>query len=101
MTLIITAIAAIVVAIAYFVKPAFAQKNSLGVLALAYVGASLMWVVDGIACVLEGEPFVELTDTAVMADDALLGVCVVVLGIVVWAIARVYNNSKKSAKAAA
>jgi hypothetical protein len=36
-----------------------------------------------------------------MADDALLGVCVVVLGIVVWAIARVYNNSKKSAKVAA
>jgi hypothetical protein len=96
MTLIITAVAAIIVAIAYFAKPAFAQRNSLGVLALAYVGASLMWVVDGIACVLEGEPFVELTDAAAVTDDALLGVCVVILGIVVWAVARAFNNRKST-----
>jgi hypothetical protein len=100
MTLIITAAAALIVAAIYFIKPNFAQNNSLGVLALTYVGASLMWVVDGIACVLEGEAFVELADAAAMTDDALLGICVVVLGIIVWGIARFYNN-RKLAKAAA
>ena len=88
MTLIITAVAAVVSAIVYLRDPVAARAKQLGVLVLAYVGASLMWCIDGVACLAEGEPFVELADSAAMADDALLGVCVVALGLVAWFVVR-------------
>ena len=50
-----------------------------------YWGAGLMWVVDGIACLAEGEAFIEIADTAAMLDDAILGIVVVVAGLVAWA----------------
>ena len=86
MTLIITACVAIVATIVYFAKPQLADRYHLGFLALMFWGASLMWCVDGFACLAQGEPFVELSDTAAMADDALLGVCVAALGFAVWGI---------------
>jgi hypothetical protein len=86
MTLIITAVAAVIATIIRFAKPEFAAKAYVGLLALMYWGASIMWCVDGIASLVEGEPFVELSGTAAMSDDALLGICVVALGLVVWAI---------------
>ena len=51
-----------------------------------YWGAALMWTVDGIANLIEGEAFVEIADTAVMLDDAMLGFFVVVSGLVAWTI---------------
>jgi hypothetical protein len=84
MTLIITAVAAIVVTIIRFALPTLADRLHLGALALMYWGATLMWSVDGIASLVEGEAFVELADTAAMADDALLGLCVLVLGLLAW-----------------
>ena len=98
MTLIITALAALVVAVIYLRKPAVARANKLGVLVLIYVGAALMWCVDGFACLAEGEPFVELSGTAAMVDDALLGGCVVLLGLVAWLV--IYFVAKKKAAAA-
>ena len=50
-----------------------------------YWGATLMWCVDGFASVVGGGAFVELADAAAVVDDALLGVCVVALGLVAWA----------------
>ena len=97
MTLIITAIAAIVATIIRFTKSEVADRFHLGFLSLMFWGATLMWCVDGFACLAEGEPFVELVDTAAMADDALLGLCVVVLGLVVWGIVCVTKQPKAPA----
>ena len=101
MTLIITAIAALITAIVYLRDPAAARSKQLGVLVLTYLGAALMWCVDGFACLAEGEPFVELADTSAMADDALLGVCVVALGLVAWLVVRLVVSKKALATAAA
>ena len=97
MTLIITAIAAIVATIIRFAKSEVADRFHLGFLSLMFWGATLMWCVDGFACLAEGEPFVELVDTAAMADDALLGLCVVVLELVVWGIVCVTKQPKAPA----
>ncbi|MDR1778424.1 MAG: hypothetical protein LBR14_01525 [Clostridiales Family XIII bacterium] len=92
MTLFITLAAAIAAAVIWLLKPEFARKNRIGFLALMYFGAAIMWTVDGFAALAEGEPFVELSDAAVVKDDALLGLCVVVLGILIWGIYRTVKN---------
>lgn len=97
MTLIITAIAAIIATALRFLAPPSAQRFHLGILALMYGGASIMWIVDGIACLAEGEPFLELSDAAAMTDDALLGICVVVLGLVVWGIVLLGKRKQDNA----
>ena len=94
MTLIITAIAAIIATIIRFAAPQVGERLHFGALALMCWGASIMWCVDGFACLAEGEPFIELTDTAAMADDALLGICVVVLALVVWGIVNFVKRPK-------
>lgn len=99
MTLIITAVAAIVATILRFALPS-ATRLHLGALALMYWGAAIMWCVDGFACLAEGEAFIELADTAAMADDALLGVCVVVLGLVAWGIVCLVKRNQKQPAAA-
>lgn len=99
MTLILTAVAAAIVSILYFRDPVAARAKHLGGLALMYWGAALMWCVDGFACLAEGEPFVELADTAAMADDALLGVCVIALGIVAWLVGSRIAESRRLAAA--
>lgn len=85
MTLILTLVAALVVTFVRFAYPVIGLRYRLGMLSLMYWGAALMWSVDGMAALAAGEPFVELGDRAIMADDALLGACVVLLGLVVWA----------------
>ena len=87
MTLILTFAAATVATAILLARPACARAHRLGMLALMYWAAGLMWCVDGIANVLSGEPFVELAYQAAMADDALLGACVIALGLAVWAVA--------------
>ena len=94
MTLLITALAAIIAAVIWFTKPDFAKAFHIGALALMYAGAALMGGVDGFACLAEGEAFIELTDTTAMADDALLGLCVVVLGLVIWGIVLLIKRRK-------
>lgn len=99
MTLVLTAIAALVVAVTYFKNPAEAREYHLGALALMYLGAALMWCVDGFASLAEGGSFIELSDASAMVDDALLGVVVVVVGAVAWGILN-YVSKRRSASAA-
>jgi hypothetical protein len=94
MTLVLTALAAVAVAVLRFAKPAVGVKWHLGVLALMYFGASLMWCVDGIASLVEGGSFVELADQAVVLDDSLLGLSVIALGLVVWSLALLFLRRK-------
>lgn len=100
MTLIITAVAALIAAIVYLRDPIAARRQSLGVLVLTYLGAALMWCVDGFACLGAGEPFIELADPVAMADDALLGICVVALGLAAWLVVRYFAGRKLAAAAA-
>ncbi|MDR1238136.1 MAG: hypothetical protein LBK28_07835 [Propionibacteriaceae bacterium] len=86
MTLILTALAALVVTALRLGRPVLAVKWRLGMLALLYWGAALMWCVDGIAALAEGAAFVELADPAVVLDDSLLGLSVIGLGLVVWGV---------------
>ena len=72
MTLVITLLAAAIATIAWYAAgPKSTMK--IGVLALMYWGAGLMWIVDGIACLAEGEAFIEIADTTAMLNDAILG----------------------------
>ncbi len=85
MTLIITAMAAIIATIAWYIQLP-KNKYRFGVLALIYWAAALMWCVDGIFSLTEGEGFIEITNGAIMLNDALLGIVIVVAGLVVWGI---------------
>ncbi|MCR5149008.1 MAG: hypothetical protein K6C35_08610 [Eubacterium sp.] len=80
MCLIITAIAAIVSALIWYFK-LNDPKYQFSTLVLMYTGAALMWCVDGIFAVSEGEGFFDLS-----ANDALLGLVVVVCGAAFWVI---------------
>ena len=94
MTLVITLCAAAIATIAWYAT-APNSKLHLGVLALMYWGASLMWTVDGINGLIEGEGFIEITDTAAMFDDAVLGLLVVIIGLAAWAIYLVAKDPKR------
>ena len=95
MTLVITAFAAAIATVVWY---ALGKESGMkaGVLALMYWGASLMWTVDGIACLAEGEPFIEIVDPAAMLDDAILGLVVVAAGMVAWAIYLLVKDPKGS-----
>lgn len=93
MTLVITFLAA-AIATAFWYAKAPNSDMRLGTLALMYWGAALMWCVDGINGLIEGEGFIEISDTAAMIDDAALGLVVVVVGLVAWAIYLVVKDPK-------
>lgn len=76
MCLILTCIAAVVSTILYFLCPGLSRRISLEHLALMYWGAALMWSVDGVFRLMEGEHFFELT-----LNDTLLGMLVVICGL--------------------
>jgi hypothetical protein len=94
MTLVITFIAAAIATALWYSKAPNSDMR-LGTLALMYWGAALMWCVDGIFCLLEGEGFIEIVDTAAMLDDAILGIVVVASGLVAWAIYLVVKDPKR------
>ena len=94
MTLVITLLAAAIATIAWYaVAPD--NKLRLGVLALMYWGAALMWTVDGINGLIEGEGFIEIADTAAMLDAAVLGLLVVIVGLAAWALYLVVKDPKR------
>ncbi|MDR1851188.1 MAG: hypothetical protein LBR21_00820 [Propionibacteriaceae bacterium] len=83
MTWILALLAAGVATAIRFAKPKSAYVQ-VGVLALMFWGATLMWTVDGIANLIGGQAFIELIDQEAMLDDTLLGLSVLGLGIVLW-----------------
>lgn len=76
MCLILTCIAAVITTVLYFRYPKISARFSLEHLALMYWGAALMWSVDGVFRLMEGERFLELT-----VNDTLLGILVVICGL--------------------
>lgn len=87
MCLILTCIAAVITTVLYFRYPKISARFSLEHLALMYWGAALMWSVDGVFRVMEGEHFLELT-----LNDTLLGMLVVICGLGVVGLRRVIRR---------
>ncbi len=92
MCLILTAAAAVITTIIWYFK-FNDRKYKLGTLALMYWGASIMWSVDGIFSVIDGEGFFNMS-----ADDALLGVIIIVCGIAAWLALLLADNIKSKKK---
>lgn len=89
MFFIITALAAIISTIIWYVKIED-NKYNLGTLSLIYWGATLMWLVDHVIEFLaEGGSFFEITLSA-----TLLGIAVVGLGLLAWITLVIIKNPK-------
>lgn len=82
MTLLITAFAAIITTIVWYTRPTSNMK--IGVLALMYWGASLMWLVDAVREYIEIGAEYFTPAAADMINDAYLGLSVVALGMIIW-----------------
>lgn len=89
MCLIMTTFAAVVTTLVWYFK-ANQKELKLGMLALMYWGAAIMWLVDAFYGVAEGEPFFDLS-----ADDALLGLVIVLCGLVAWVVSLLISDPKK------
>lgn len=92
MCLIITVFAAIITTAIWYLNDN-SRKYGIGMLTLMYWGASLMWLVDIIFSVAEGGSFFNVS-----ADDALLGVVIVMCGLIVWTIALLWKDPKNIIK---
>lgn len=77
MCLIMTIIAAVVFTALW----AKMRKQSLLTTTLMFWGASLMWSVDGIASLLDGEPFFDIS-----SEDTVLGFIIVACGLAIFAV---------------
>jgi hypothetical protein len=89
MFLIMTALAAVIVTIIWYVKSPN-DKYKLGLLSLMFWGATIMWLVDHIMVfAAEGGEFFEIS-----TDATMLGVAVIVLALMVWAIVLVISDPK-------
>ena len=83
MTLLITLFFAVAVTVIWYSSEK-ARKMKAGLLCYMYWGASIMWLVDAVAEYMEmgAEYFVPAAKD--MLNDAFLGLCACVLGLVVW-----------------
>ncbi len=89
MWLIMTALAAIITTVVWYVK-APEDKYKLGLLSLFYWGATLMWFIDHIMAYLtEGGEFFEIS-----TDATLLGVAMIVFALIVWLIVLLISDPK-------
>jgi hypothetical protein len=93
MWFIITALAAIVTSIIWYVKQPD-DKYKLGLLSLMFWGAAIMWFVDHVMAVAtEGGEFFEVN-----LDATMLGVSVIVLALVVWLVILLITDPKGALK---
>jgi EamA domain-containing membrane protein RarD len=100
MTLLLTIIAGIVTTIIWYKNEQ--SKLSLGTLSLMYWGASIMWFIDAIFEYAEMGAEYFNQPIADIFNDLLLGVCVVVLGLLIWLVVllikdpcnRIFKNRK-------
>ena len=82
MCLIMTILTAVILTVFYFrAEKQGKTAKSLLTSTLMFWGAALMWSVDGIASLLEGEPFFDIS-----SEDTLLGFIIVACGLAVFAV---------------
>lgn len=89
MFFIITALAAVVSTIVWYVN-APNDKYKLNILCFIYWGATLMWFVDHVMAYLsEGGAFFEFTP-----DATMLGIFVVLCGLIAWTVVLMITDPK-------
>jgi len=89
MWLILTALAAIVTTIIWYVK-APDDKYKVGLLSWIFWGATLMWLADHVvAYLMEGGEFFEIN-----LDATLLAISVIILALLVWVIMLLISDPK-------
>jgi hypothetical protein len=88
MCLIITAFAAVIATAVWYFR-LNEPKAHVGTLALMYWGASLMWSVDGVFRVVDGENFFALS-----LNDAALGAVIVLCALVAWIVMLLYSDPR-------
>ena len=91
MTLLITVFAAAAATIVWYNTD---KERKLGMLALMYWGASLMWFVDAVAEYIELGAEYFTPAPMDMLNDAFLGLSVVALGLVIWIVALLIKDPK-------
>ena len=86
MCLIMTIIAAVVFTAIW----AKMRKQSLLTTTLMFWAAALMWSVDGVASVLEGEPFFDIS-----REDTILGAIIILCGVAIFAVLAVFERRRE------
>lgn len=90
MCLIITAAAAALTIALYFAS-AKLRNLKIGVPALCYAGASIMWLCDSFFAAAEGNPFFNIS-----VDDTMLGLLILVCGLAIWGVTLIIKKPKKA-----
>lgn len=85
MTLLIAVFAAVVSTIAWY-RDSEKKQWALGILPLMFWSASLMWLVDAVVEYIEVGAAYFTPEPLDMLNDAYLGLSVVALGLVIWAV---------------
>ena len=79
----------IIASLIWYVK-APEDKYKLGLLSLAFWGATLMWLVDNVmAYLIEGGEFFEMN-----LDATMLGISVIIVALLVWLIVLLVSDPK-------
>ena len=86
MCLIMTIIAAVVFTALW----AKMRKQSLLTTTLMFWAAALMWSVDGVASVLDGEPFFDIS-----REDTVLGAIIILCGLAIFAVLAVFERRRE------
>lgn len=90
MCLIITACTAAAFTIAFLLNKKNGRNNkSVFMAMLMFWAASLMWSMDGVASVLEGEGFFDLS-----LEDTILGIIILASGLIVFMMHSVWQKRK-------
>lgn len=95
MTLLITAFAAVVSTIIWYMSKR-ARNCKIGTLTLMYWGASLMWLVDAVVEYFEMKNEFFTPSGADMLNDAFLGCSVVALGLVIWCVILIVKDPENT-----
>lgn len=86
MCLIMTIIAAVVFTAVW----AKMRTQSLLTTTLMFWAAALMWSVDGVASVLDGEPFFDIS-----REDTVLGAIIILFGLAIFAVLAVFERRRE------
>lgn len=79
----------IIVAVVFTALWAKMRKESLLTTTLMFWAAALMWSVDGVASVLDGEPFFDIS-----REDTVLGAIIILCGLAVFAVLAVFEKRR-------
>jgi hypothetical protein len=79
----------IIAAVVFTALWAKMRKQSLLTTTLMFWAAALMWSVDGVASVLDGEAFFDIS-----REDTVLGAIIILCGLAVFAVLAVFEKRR-------